>query len=447
MSQISQSPFEWVQFDEHGALLTPSAVANLTTALGSNGASDLVIISHGWKTDETGAEQLYEPLWGNVTSSLVATGTLDPTKIVVGGVLWPSLQFQQDFDAKDMQRVGTGGTLDLSGATAIQDLDDATFNSVVDGFVALVGSAGEPVRSAAIANQDGFTDASAKELLTALHGAVGLATAALDLELADDANRLSGDPLTTLEKLEGPPRLEVDPSAGGTLSLISALQGALAGPKAAVARLLNQFTYFEMKNRAGIVGAQLGGTFLPLVRPASPVRLHLIGHSFGARLATAAVCSFNNQADLQLRSLTMLQGAFSHNALAANLSGGKAGAFATVLSARKVDGPISITHTHNDSACTIAYALASRLSNDTTQAIGDANDPFGAMGANGAQNLEATAVCNAGPLVPGQARYGLNAKLVNNVLGDACIGEHMDVTNRDVGALVASVLSIAAAAS
>ena len=65
---------------------------------------------------------------------------------------------------------------------------------------------------------------------------------------------------------------------------------------------------------------------------------------------------------------------------------GLAGAFPSVVG--KPTGPIVITHTHNDLACTIAYALASRLSRDITQGIGDASDEFGAMGANGPQKLD-----------------------------------------------------------
>ena len=63
------------------------------------------------------------------------------------------------------------------------------------------------------------------------------------------------------------------------------------------------------------------------------------------------------------------------------------------------------------------------------------------MGGNGAQNLADGAWQDAPPLVKGQATYALNPDLVNNVLGDACISEHMDVTNADVGALVAAAIT------
>ena len=101
---------------------------------------------------------------------------------------------------------------------------------------------------------------------------------------------------------------------------------------------------------------------------------------------TAAANQLASAGNLELFSLTILQGAFSHNALARQVKPGLAGAFPLVVG--KPAGPIAITHTHNDLACTIAYALASRLSRDIAQAIGDASDEFGAMGANGPQKLD-----------------------------------------------------------
>ena len=100
---------------------------------------------------------------------------------------------------------------------------------------------------------------------------------------------------------------------------------------------------------------------------------------------TAAANQLAPTHNVELFSLTILQGAYSHNALARQIKPGLDGAFPLVVG--KPTGPITITHTHNDLACTIAYALASRLSRDTTQGVGDASDEFGAMGANGPQKL------------------------------------------------------------
>ncbi len=81
------------------------------------------------------------------------------------------------------------------------------------------------------------------------------------------------------------------------------------GAATAVANLLNLTTYFEMKQRAGTVGkngvAPLIDKFADQVE-----RIHLVGHSFGGRLVTAAAA---NSTTNKLHSLALLQAAFSHN--------------------------------------------------------------------------------------------------------------------------------------
>jgi hypothetical protein len=127
-------------------------------------------------------------------------------------------------------------------------------------------------------------------------------------------------------------------------------------------------------------------------------------------------------------------GAYSHNGLA------KIGAFPQVVG--KPAGPIVITHTHNDLACTLAYAIASRLSRDTTQGIGDAQDEYGAMGANGPQKLEPAV------LEPEDVDQTFKPKRrkVNRILADAFIVKtekvdaHNNVTNETCGRVLASAI-------
>lgn len=441
MTLIDQSPYEWLSFDENGALTDSAALGRVLADLNSSGAADLVVIAHGWKTDQVGAGQLYTPLWENVSKSLVADGGPAPQKIVVVGVVWPSKAFEDDFDVA-AAKTASGGTLAVPPAvTGDGDLDPAALDKVIDGYRELVGSAqGDAVAVAAARNTAGYDAASAADLLNVLKAAAGLTGGQHDSELTADAAGLLKDPVTILDMLAPLPNLPVPPSVGGTLDLGGALSNAIQGPRAAIARLLNQFTYFTMKQRAGTVGRKLGADVLSTLTPTHPTRLHLIGHSFGARLVTAAAAAFKPSALLSLQSLTLLEGAYSHNGLSSDFDGGQSGAFASVLTSQLVDGPISMSHTHNDSACTIAYPLASRLSRDVSQGLGDAQDVFGAMGANGAQNLPAAAYAADQAMVEGQATYCLTPGKVNRVLGDACISEHMDVTNSDVGALVASVL-------
>ena len=58
-----------------------------------------------------------------------------------------------------------------------------------------------------------------------------------------------------------------------------------SGIKAAARRILNYATYYQMKERAGTVGAGGLNPLLRELRAAAPeLRIHLVGHSFGGRL-------------------------------------------------------------------------------------------------------------------------------------------------------------------
>jgi hypothetical protein len=253
----------------------------------------------------------------------------------------------------------------------------------------------------------------------------------LDRELHRDLEPYApAGALRTLQSLMPPPIIQgMDGTT--TLSADSKRGSLLSGARAAIGRLLNQLTFFEMKKRAGRVGQGLAKEALPVLAQVQGRRMHLVGHSFGARLATSAV--FHNDTGVDVTSLALLQGAFSHNAL----SDQKKGAYA--LAYKKLSGSAVITHTHNDKAVTHAYAIASRLSRDSTKALGDKDDAFGAIGANGAIFLPAT---DAGDFTPGAMDHAaIRSRKVCNVVSDSIISDHMDVTNTKVASLVAKNLT------
>jgi pimeloyl-ACP methyl ester carboxylesterase len=195
-----------------------------------------------------------------------------------------------------------------------------------------------------------------------------------------------------------------------------------------IERLLNFATYYEMKDRAGLIGREGLNPFLARLQAQSPsnLRLHLIGHSFGGRLVTAAADGPN---PLRLDTLILLQAAYSHNGLAENFDGrGKNGFFHRVLRDRKISGPILITHSKNDEALSLAYPLASRLNGDDAAAIGLPSDLYGGMGANGARGVNALEAKLYDP-------YDLSHPVVN-LNGDAIIQSHGDVARPETAALL-----------
>jgi len=363
---------------------------------------------------------------------------------VVAGVLWPAKEYETDFDDESLAAAGGGQALAVGSGGGAQDLPDEAFKDVLESFRDLFGAkAAAPVIAAAKEAAKGLNGKRADDLLDAVVKAARIADKKVDPELAADGKPFTGadDAQVLIEQLLAPPQFAVSEQVGKAQNLGDVVTGLFRGPRAAVARFLNQTTYYEMKKRAGIVGGKLGGEVIPALKTARPTRLHLVGHSFGARLVTAAAAALPKPLPgFEFFSLTLLQGAFSHNALAEKIGGGQSGAFWRVIG--RPSGPIAITHTHNDRACTFWYAVASRFARDVAAAIGDKNDKYGAMGANGAQKL-AAALC--APEHVGGA-FKPARKKVNGFLADAYVVKtkdtdaHNNVTNEQCGRLVAAVI-------
>jgi hypothetical protein len=112
-------------------------------------------------------------------------------------------------------------------------------------------------------------------------------------------------------------------------------------------------SFWVMKRRAGDVGERVAREHLAALwrpGPGAP-RVHLVGHSFGAKLVTSMVLGGVTPA-----SLTLLLGAFSAYAFAAEIPGlDRPGFYHRVLAERLVCGPIVALHSEHDTALTTLY--------------------------------------------------------------------------------------------
>ena len=220
----------------------------------------------------------------------------------------------------------------------------------------------------------------------------------------------------------------------------------IPGGAAALARnLLNYTTYYTMKQRAGTIGFGGLAPILAKVHTArAGLRLHVIGHSFGGRLVSAAATGGADDPALPLSSMVLLQAAFSHFGFAKDWDPGKDGLFRGCLSGHRVDGPIAVTHTANDRAVGIAYALASRIAGQIAAALGDASDVYGGIGRNGALS---TPEALAGELFDVDRAYSFQPGAVHNLLADRFIHSHSDVTGPQVGHVLRSAVTTGIAVS
>jgi hypothetical protein len=425
-----------VEFDADGAVIDAQQVEAALTGLAAAQATDLLVLSHGWNNDIPEASQLYQDLLAKLDGVLDAAppAGIAARAFVALEIFWPSKKFD------DPALVPGGGGAAVSGGGT--DLPAAALLARLDQFAQdprrLGGQDVDPVRSALVEQAKSLVptldqESSQREFVHLLRT---LVSPGGDAHPEDGSDAFfTKDPITMLRDLEqAPPAPQLGAGGGGVAGLgnvVSTIGDLFSGARAAARRALNFTTYFQMKQRAGLVGRTGVATVVRQIHQRFPdLRLHLAGHSFGGRLVTAAADALGP--DVRPATMTLLQAAYSHNGLAANFDNqGHDGLFRAVAALPKVSGPILITRTKNDQAVGIAYPLASRIAHDVAAALGDQNDPYGGMGRNGAQKTP-EAVGNDGFLERLGFAYRFSPHRVYNLTADEFIKNHGDVAKAEV---------------
>jgi len=107
-----------------------------------------------------------------------------------------------------------------------------------------------------------------------------------------------------------------------------------------------------------------------------------------------------------------------------------------------VTGAVAITFTAKDKAVGLAYPIASRIARQVASALGDANDPYGGLGRNGAQKTPGAKTI---PLAPAGSAYGFAARGVYNLDANQIIGGHSDLAHPEVAYALLSAMAVAPA--
>lgn len=442
MEDIAGFPSFAIELTKKGEIFSQSQVDGLLQDVGPgrDSPTDLLVLSHGWNNDMQEARELYATLLGNLAR--VVRG--ENRKIAVLILFWPSKKFA------DQDLIAASGEPRLASAVPSgRDLEDEPLADRLDSLRGFFDNDDEDLFGKLRASIKSLEDSKAAQKQF-VEGLRVLVDEGDDGE--DDGSTaffsLQGDEL--LAKLVPPLRIRSEEAHGGATSLggqepdqsaeagsAAGLASSFAGLKAAAWRLLNYATYYQMKARAGLVGLGLN-RILGRVRQLRPdIRIHLVGHSFGARVVTAAT---DGPVNFKPSSLVLLQGAYSHHGLSSKFDGRTDGVFHAVITANKVEGPIAITHTVNDKAVGVAYAIASRISGDNRASFGGPDDPFGGIGRNGAVRLSPERVITGKLLAPGSL-HKLQKGKVANLRADGFISSHGDVANRAVASLVAEAIS------
>ncbi len=432
MKELSGFPYADVRFDVRGSAVDAGerrAALDLANPADNTGVTDVLVVSHGWNNDMAEARRLYASLADSLRSVLRShppEGYGD-RKLAILGVLWPSKRFAES-------DLIPGGAASVGGGAGAGDVRDE-----IDGLIAFLDRDDATVALSAAKDlvDDLETDPDARREFAKLVR-TALARADADADDASDAF-FDQDGEELMERLARPVFIGRRPPGSLTTGGAAGL-GDIAGKAFRAARnLLNLGTYYEMKGRAGDVGSTGVADLLSDLRAANPdLRIHLAGHSFGARTVSAAARAGDKA--LPVASVSLLQAAFSHFSFADNWEPGKDGLFRSVLATQRVSGPIVVTHTRNDRAVGVAYAIASRVAGQVAQGVGDAGDKYGGLGRNGAlKTPEAT----SGRLLPaGAAPYDLQPGRVHNLLADEFISNHGDVAGTEVAYAVLSAIAV-----
>lgn len=442
--RVAGFPYFEVEFDKQGRIDDEEQVAALLEVVADGEASDLLVLSHGWNNDMAEARSLYRRLLESVRAQLANVPGAGARSFAVLAVLWPSKKFAD----RDLIPSGAAGFA--------PGVDTTDLEHQLDELHQVFDEPEERARLERASELVGRLEASPeaqREFIDQVRGLFPEPDSEMAAELPREVFRLEGDEI--LARLGTPPalpepelggggaaRLDSDDDGGRGLDPIEAASiGSLFdGIKAGARNYLNLLTYYTMKRRAGVVGA--GGVYQVLrrVRAADPdLKLHLVGHSFGGRLVSAAAQGPDDQPAVTVQSISLLQAAFSHYGFSADWDGeGGAGFFRRVLADARVTGPIVVTHTRNDRAVGLAYPLASRLARQVAAAIGDADDIYGGIGSNGAQKTDEA---KDGVMVPPGGHYALAGGSIFNLEADEFVADHSDVTGEAVAYAILSAVA------
>jgi hypothetical protein len=411
MTTINGLPYYEIYFNADGTLDTTTGHGDggLPAAVAAGGITDMFVLSHGWNNGADSARDLYQSMFSLLSDQL---GTHRSTSAAVG-IIWPSLLFPDDDPVTAPPVPATGSQLAAALAPAFPDQQNhlETLGQLLDQ---------KP--------QD-------PDKLTEFHTlATGLVTTQPQgSEDTGESALLTSDTVTVL----GHAAAMAPVTTSGAQGAGDLFGGLWSGAR----EVLRTLSYYEMKNRAGVVGQNgLGPLLGKLTGPSGGPRVHLMGHSFGARLVSYALAGLPQDATgaaSPVKSLTLIQGAFSHFTFASSLpfDGDRPGTLAAV--GKKVDGPLLATFSSADRAVGWWYPTASMLARQDAQAAEELTYRWGAMGHDGYQHNPAVQVI---PLAEAGKPYDFAAGTFYALDGNAVIkanqsafsGAHSDIRHPQI---------------
>ena len=389
-----------VRFDKAGVCTSPETRAALLVALAAKPNSPILFFSHGWNNDFSDAVALYKKFLSCLQDVLQASALPGPAPIFVG-VTWPSIWLPSDSGPELAGADPAGKAETESVAKELRDIlpQDTNWDRLHQLIHALQLSQAEASELAALlkpaiqpdnvgAEEAAVSENKIVEAMNALQASQGGPPARDNL---DDIGTVKGAGVTA------------EPGTAGFFSFLD--------PRWAV-RLASLYI---MKDRAGTVGTKGVAPLLRDIQQNTQAPLHIIGHSFGAKVMLSAIAA-QAAGGPRARSLLLLQPAVSHLSFAASVPGRPGpGGYRSVLD--RVVNPIVATYSTHDAPLHTIYHLALLRRED----LGDLQIAAGETTAGNPPNAYAA--------LGGYGPRGAGERLLDTIPGP---GEAIDLAGRRI---------------
>jgi pimeloyl-ACP methyl ester carboxylesterase len=402
-------PMYLVSFDKEGNCISPRTREHLLAAAASGRFSDVHIYSHGWNNVFQEALAHYTEFFSEYFQLPAMAAMHDAGyRPMIVGIIWPSTALLSESE----RTPGLASFSDAPHAVAGELCADMTKDDAVR-FGQLTGREGS------------LSPAESLELSRLLAPVLG--------KLARDDE--SGMPHAAPEQLlrswgsraqPGPGHVRggpgiVDDHPDHTVESAGLL--SFLNPK----EVLRKATVYLMKDRAGTVGSHGVHALLQDVQASKGIRIHLTGHSYGAKVVLAALSRLADGASVT--SVLLLQPAVNAFCFAAEIAhlDGRPGGYRSVLDKSRT--PIYTTFSRMDKALNIFFPLALRRLRDQGEMAAQ-TDLFAALGAGGPQGMGAETrqvAMLAQPAEYGAAKAGVRICALDG--SDRAINSHGDVRN------------------
>lgn len=376
-----------LKFDKAGACVSPQTRKALLARLDAVPDTPVILFSHGWNNEFGDATALYAEFLKQLQSHSknYADGRKSPLFV---GILWPSTWLSFDTGPQI-------AALDVGAAGVAAD--DAFVRELANGFP----DAATREQFYALLDAPRLAEDDAAKLATLVVQARKAQSADA---AADDAEQGSRDGEVILAGMRALRELDkpaADPGAplgpAGTIGRKGADAPRDAGfldfldPRKA----LRVASVYQMKDRAGTVGWTGVSALVRDILVHSRAPLHLVGHSFGAKVVLSALAA--GEIERPVASALLLEPAISYLSFAAQVPGRVGvGGYRDVL--RKIGDSIVMTYSKNDFPLHEVFHRALRRSSD----IGEAKIAGGPITAAGPPPDEYAALGGYGPRGAGE---------------------------------------------